>query len=89
MITSAFLNFSFYILNWVIQIFPTSSGFSASIHSAFQTLGGYVGMFTGLLPYGTLTIVMGIVIVVEIIIWGWKTIKWIISHIPYIGGHGV
>ena len=46
-------------------------------------------MFTGLLPYGTLTIVMGIVIVVEIIIWGWKTIKWIISHIPYIGGHGV
>lgn len=88
MILDALFNLGFGILNWFINLFPVSTGFGSEVHTAFSSIGGYVGMFTGLLPYVTIALALGLVFSVEIAIFLFKTTKWIISHIPYIGGKG-
>lgn len=88
MITDAIINLGFTILNWFITLFPVSTGFSTDIHTAFSTFGGYVGMFTGILPYSIIAAAIGIIFAVEIAIFLFKTTKWVISHLPAIGGRG-
>lgn len=88
MITDSIISIAFTVLSWIISIFPTSTGFSTDVTTAFTTIGGYVGMWTGLLPMSILATAIGIVFSVEIIIFLFKTVKWIASHIPWIGGKG-
>ena len=85
---SAILNGVYNFLNFIIGLFPTSSGFPEEVHSAFSTLGGYVGLIDVFIPVQTLLWCLTIVFTVEIAVFGFKTLKWLLSHIPFIGGKG-
>lgn len=75
-------------LAFLINLFPTGTGFPTEVHSAFGTLGGYVGLIDVLVPVQTLLWCLTLIFGIEIAIFGFKTLKWIISHIPFIGGKG-
>jgi len=76
------------MLNWVINLFPNSDGFSSAFHTAVSTLGGYLSIWSPILPIAVLTPLLTTVVGVELAIFGFKTVKWIVSHIPYVGGKG-
>jgi len=88
MIFTLFLDFAYWILTSILSIFPASSGFPSEVHSAFSYFGGYVNMLDVLVPVDTLLICVGLVSIFEISVFGFKTFKWILSHIPFIGGRG-
>lgn len=75
-------------LAFLIGLFPSGSGFPTEVHSAFSTLGGYVGLIDAFIPVQTMLWCLTLIFGVEIAIFGFKTLKWIISHIPFIGGRG-
>jgi len=89
MIFDVILKLGVLILQWVVEKLPTSVGFGTDFHTAMSTLGGYVEIWKPILPMTTLASVILIVMGVELAIFGFKTVKWIISHIPYVGGKGV
>jgi len=78
----------YYFLAFIIGLFPTGKGFSTEVHNAFITLGGYMHTLDAMIPFETLFICLGLVFTVEIALFGFKTVKWLISHIPFIGGRG-
>lgn len=88
MITSALINLAYALINGLVSILPDSTGFGTEVLSAANTIGGYFGMFSPIAPIGTLSIAVGLVFSVEIAIFGWKTVKSIVSHIPWFGGAG-
>jgi len=88
MITETFLQIPYYFVSFIIGIIPASSGFPSEFFDAETGLGGYLGMFDILLPIATLGTVLGIMFSVEIGIFGFKTFKWIWSHVPLFGGKG-
>lgn len=88
MITNAFLTISYSILHWLINILPTSTGFPQEAHTAMESLGGYLGIWSPVLPISTLATVVSFVLAVEVGIFSFKSVKWIISHIPIVGGRG-
>jgi len=88
MIPNAFINLAFTLINGIISALPDSTGFSSNVTTAATTLGGYFGIFAPIIPLATLASAVAIVFGVEIAIFGWKTIKSIVSHIPQFGGAG-
>lgn len=88
MITEFFLKIPYFFLSWLISVFPLSTGFPVEVHEAATALGGYLGILDPLVPIETLTTVVGILFSVEIAIFGFKTLKWLMSHVPGIGGKG-
>jgi len=78
----------YFFINGLISIFPSGSPFGADVHSAFATLGSYFGVMDSFVPISTLLNCLLLVFAVEIAIFGFKTLKWIISFIPMIGGKG-
>jgi len=88
MIISGIILIAYQILSWLIALFPTSTGFPTDAHTAMQTLGGYLGIWSPILPITTLGTVVGFVLAGEVGIFTFKGIKWIISHIPWAGGKG-
>ena len=79
---------SHYFLSFILNLFPSGTGFPSSVHSAFSTLGGYVGIFDVFVPISILLFCLTTAFSVEVAIFGFKTIKWLISHIPFLGGKG-
>jgi len=75
-------------LSFTIGILPTGGVFPTEVHTAFTTLGDYIGFFDVFIPISTVLFCLTLVFGVEIAIFGFKTVKWIISHIPIIGGKG-
>jgi len=88
MITEFFLRLPYIFLNWLISLFPPSTGFPEEVLDAAHVLGGYLGILDPLVPLDTLAVVVGIVFSVELGIFGFKTLKWLFSHVPLIGGRG-
>jgi len=82
------LNILYKFLDFLIGIFPTGTGFPTEVHTAFSTLGSYLGVLDVFVPLSLLTLCLSIVFGVEIALFAFKTLKWIISHIPWIGGKG-
>lgn len=85
---SALLNGVYNFINFLIGLFPNGTGFPTEVHTAFSTLGGYIGLIDVLVPVSTMLWCLTLIFGVEIAIFGFKTVKWIISHIPFIGGKG-
>lgn len=77
-----------YLLTKFIGIFPDSTGFSSSFHNAFIYAGGKLNAFDYMVSLSDLKICLVILVSAEILIWKWETIKWVISHLPFIGGRG-
>ena len=88
MITDAIINLGLLFINGIGATLLNSSGFSDSITTAAVTLGSYFGLLSPLLPMTTLATCVSVVFAVEIAIFGWKTLKSLASHIPWIGGAG-
>jgi len=88
MITSAFLSIVNFFLNLIVGLFPSGTGFPSQVHTASQTVGGYVGIFDPIFPLDTLYQIIILVIIIEIAILGFKSIKWLVSYIPFVGGRG-
>jgi len=88
MITNALINAGFSLISGFISLLPTSTGFDPSVLAAAHTIGGYFGMFAPIAPIGTLGIAIAVCFTVEIAIFGWKTFKSLISHVPQVGGAG-
>jgi len=88
MITDAIINLAAGLISGIVSVLPDSSGFTDSVLSAAHSLGGYFGIFAPIIPLGTLATAVTLVFSVEIAIFGWKTVKSIVSHIPQFGGSG-
>jgi len=88
MLITPLVNFAFYLVAHFIAFFPVGSGFPSDVHTSVVWLGGFFGLINDIVPISTLVTAVGIVFAVEIAIYGFKTLKWIISHIPLIGGKG-
>jgi len=88
MIISAIISVGYYLLSGIIGILPSSTGFPSEAHAAMSGLGGYLGIWSPILPLATLGTLLTLVFSVEIAIFGFKSVKWIVSHIPWIGGKG-
>jgi hypothetical protein len=86
MIFTAFVYLASFILGLIVGILPTSTGFPSEVQSAFDTMAGYVQILNTLLPIGTLATVLTLLVATDIIIFGFKTLKWLFSYIPFIGG---
>jgi len=88
MIFTSFVYLAAYVLGFIVDILPVSTGFPSDVQTAFNTMGGYVQLLDTLLPIGTLAIVLGILVSVDVAIFGFKTFKWLVSYIPFVGGRG-
>jgi len=88
MIPNAIISIAYSILHWLISLFSVSSGWSQDAHDAMNGLGGFLGIWTPILPIAPLVTLLTLVFVVETSIFGLKNSKWILSHIPFVGGKG-
>jgi len=75
-------------LQFLIDLFPVGTGFPSSFHTAVQSLGGYLHILDPLVPISILLTCLTLIFTVEIAIFGFKTLKWVLSHIPFLGGKG-
>jgi len=88
MITTSFIYLASYLISLIVGIFPSSAGFPSEVINAVSSLSGYVGMMNPLIPIPTIVQIIGLVITLELSIFGFKTFKWILSHVPLVGGRG-
>lgn len=88
MITTGLINISYYVLNWLISLFPVGSNLPTNVHTGASYLGGFFTLINPLVPTTTLAIIIGLIFTVEIAFFGWRTLKWVLSFIPLIGGRG-
>ena len=88
MITNVFISLGYSIVSFFISLFPAGTGFPSSIHSAFSSLGGYLHILDPIFPISVLLTCVTMIFVVEIALFGFKTFKWIVSFIPFVGGSG-
>lgn len=88
MITDALINLGAGLIGGIVSILPNSTGFSGDVLSAAHTIGSYFGLVSPILPIDTIATAVTVVFTIEIAIFGWKTIKSLISHIPQFGGSG-
>jgi len=88
MITTAFIDLAYAVLSGLISILPAGGVLPTAVHTATTTLGGYLGALDPILPISTLATTVGIAFAVELGIYGFRTLKWVLSHIPFIGGKG-
>lgn len=85
MITDSIILLGQSFLSYVIGLLPSSSGFPDSVLSAAEYIGGYLGVVSPLLPIGTLATVITLVLTAELAIFGFKTIRWLLGYVPFIG----
>lgn len=88
MIFTNFLLIPYYFLAFIIGLIPASQGFPPEVLAAAEAVGSKIGIFGPVMDVATLSAVLGILFSAQIGIWAWKSFKWIVSHIPWIGGRG-
>lgn len=88
MIIGTLLQIPLVFLNFIVGLFPLSSGFPPEVHTASLALGGYLGILSPMVPLETLATVVGLIFAVELSIFGFKTFKWLFGHVPLFGGKG-
>jgi len=77
-----------YWLQAFISLFPYGTGFPSGFHTAIISLGGYLHILDPLVPISTLLTCVTLIFTVEVAIFGFKTVKWIFSYVPFFGGKG-
>jgi len=88
MIANIFIEIAAYLLALITSVLPSSSGFPSGVATAFSTLGAYVGVLDPIVPIDTLRTVLVLLVSIELLIFTFKTAKWVFSHVPLIGGRG-
>jgi len=85
MIFDIFLNMGAAVVGFLVGLFPVSQGFPPAVFTAAATLGNTIGVLNPLVPIGTLATILGLILTLEGIIFGFKTFQWIYRYIPFIG----
>lgn len=75
-------------LHFLIGIFPVGTGFPESFHEAMITLGSYLHILDPIVPMNTLLTCLIFVFSIDIAVFAFKVLKWIISFIPIIRSSG-
>jgi len=88
MIITGFMNISYWLISNTVDLLPAGGLFPSAVHTSASSLGSYLGVLSPLLPISTLATVLRLVIGIELALYGWRTLKWLGSHIPFIGGKG-
>lgn len=88
MITTAFISILNFFLGTIVYVFPVGSGFPQIVHDSASLVGGYVGILDPIFPIDTLYQIILLLIGIEVAIFSFKTLKWLLSHIPFVGGRG-
>lgn len=88
MIVDALISVAVFLLSGIVGLFPQSTGLPAEVHNAFAFFGGYLSMLDPLVPIATLGTCVSILLSVELLLFGFKILRWIISHVPFVGGKG-
>jgi len=86
MITDAILNIAYFAVSGLVSALPAGGGFPSEVHAAATALGGYAGVLDSILPIPTLLATTTLVFTFELAIFGFKTAKWLLSYVPFIGG---
>jgi len=87
MIGDFFLSIVYWFLSTIIGFIPASTGFPDVVYTSASTIGGYVGLLDPILPMGTLAAVITLIVSVEVGVFAFKTLRWVLGHIPFIGGN--
>jgi len=88
MIFTLFINLASWVIGFIGNLLPTSTGYPQAVEDATLYFGQNIGMLNPIIPLDTLGAVLAIIISVEIGIFAFKTAKWVFSHVPVIGGKG-
>lgn len=88
MITNALITLGTILATIITFPFPESAGFPPSFLAAFTDFGSYVGFADLLVPISALGTATGLILTLELSIFGFKGLRWISSHLPFIGGRG-
>jgi hypothetical protein len=88
MIMDAFISISTFLLSGIVSLFPASSGLPSEVGDAFAYFGGHLAILDPLVPIATLGTCVGILLSVELLLFGFKILRWILSHVPFVGGKG-
>lgn len=88
MITETLLTISNFVISIIINLFPAGTGFPSSVHTAASYLGQNVGFLNPIIPLETLQQILLLIIGIEILIFTFKTVKWAVSFLPFVGGRG-
>lgn len=86
MILTALILMGIFIVDTILLIFPSSSGFPVQVDTAITSISGYVGILSPILPLSTMSQILALIIIYELSIFGFKAFKWLFSYIPFIGG---
>lgn len=79
MIGDLIISAGLWVLVTIIGWFPISTGFPSEVLEAATALGGYLDLFSPIVPTDTLLLVIPLAFSAEIAIFGFKTLKWFIS----------
>jgi len=88
MITNALIAFGVAIGNFILSVFPDGSGFPSTFTDAVTTFSGYLAILNPIFPYETLLQIIQLVIAYQLIVLAWRGTRWLVSHLPFIGGNG-
>lgn len=88
MISTAFVLFAYYVVSLLLVVFPASDGFPADVLTAFTNIGGYTAIINTLVPLGTLSTIIGLIIAVELLIFAFNALRFIMGYVPVVGGKG-
>ena len=86
MITDAIINLAYSVISGLINVFPAGSGFPAEVHPASTAIGQYFTLLSPIIPVSTVATVTGFIFTIEIAIFSFKTLRWLMTYIPFVGG---
>jgi len=85
MISTAFVYLAYYLLTILLTVFPSSTGFPPEIATAVTQVGGYTAIINAVFPLDVLSDVVIAVITFELIIFAFKTIRFVFGYVPLVG----
>jgi len=88
MILDGLILVALFIVNIIVSVFPDSNGFPVEVETAISQFSGYANILSPILPLSVMVQLLTYVVLFEIALFSFKGFKWIMSHIPYIGGRG-
>jgi len=86
MLVDAIINLAYLTIAGLVGLFPAGSGFPSEVHSAAIALGGYFQLLSPLVPIPTLVFIVGLVFAFEMVMFSFRTIRWLVGYVPMIGG---
>jgi hypothetical protein len=84
MITSIILTLVYYFIYAVISplLLFADVSLPAAVSNAITTAGGYIGIFSVIIPAGDLLTIVALVISIEAVVFFYRIIRWIYNKIP-------